>query len=159
MLLLDHRAIHFNFPHQGTALLAAAKCGNIEMVRNLLEEGVGPCDEDALLHAASEEAGMLDILLQAFIERYRHGMKGYGCMAIAKATEERNDALQDVLLRANPYFDRSYYVPQDGWRTPLSVAIQNSRLTIVKKLLDLKVDPNCVILDTLVSAQSAGPFS
>ena len=130
-----------------TALSAAVKNGDLDLVDHLLSIGAHPEDANALCEAFSWGKPMIEKLLTAFKNRYPLGKARYGCDALNIAIRKGDHLMVDLLLQAGIGVN----VPARKYGhllSPLGVAIsrkQTTSLAILQSLLGANGDPNSIV--------------
>lgn len=90
----------YDISSNSTALSAAMKTGDLDLVHFVLEWGADPHDPDALHLAWNQNAAVFDIILGKHVSRYPKGRKGWGA-EILKEAIDRDDfkSFQQILER------------------------------------------------------------
>lgn len=148
-LLLDAGANVNNRETVYTALNAAVRNCDIEMVEYLFSIGADPDDSQALSEALSQGMPMLETLLTKFTRVYPHGKVGYGCGVLSAAIGKADFRLIECLLDAK--IDVNFCFP--AWPgaercNSLGAAIKEENptsLAILRMLLNRNCNPNSIV--------------
>lgn len=142
----DVNAVHRN-AKKGlrTALSAAVKIQDINIVNYLLSVGADPGDPAALLESCERGSEFLRLLLEVFMNRYPNGKRGYFDDALADAVR-RDDIfilkkLRSVMVLKFPGYSQ-HVGSLIGTRL---IASNDVSLRAVRMLLDSGANPDAVI--------------
>jgi ankyrin repeat protein len=147
-----------------TALEAAVRNNDIDMVHYLLGIGADP-DDESLTAAVSGSVQLMQILLTARLSRYQRYPKGYGCGALQNAIRLKNAAMVEILLAnrvdANTIVhqklgDKATFFGENApticyGESALGTAIKMDKsndLWIVRILLRAGADPNSIAIES-----------
>ncbi|KAL8718362.1 MAG: hypothetical protein Q9225_004488 [Loekoesia sp. 1 TL-2023] len=146
-----------------TALWAASKNKDLEMVRKLLELGADPQDQEAI-QAASESATkeVLDLIIEKHSERYRHDYSGIGSTMLKLAIGNRDAQKISRLLQrgANPTIIS--HGTRHGLVNSLGYAILEDKRSSTR-VLDLffsqrRYDPDSIVFTSFEERSRAGAW-
>jgi hypothetical protein len=122
-------------------LAAAIEVGNVEAVKYLLDRGTDPADERATVKAIPRHQMLLELVLQAFSQRYPLGIPEFGGGVLLRVFQTGDMVALDICLKAR--FDVNGFGWDQEYRdvTPLGLAILKmcgggQMLQSIFKLLD-----------------------
>jgi len=97
-----------------TALEAAVRTRNLDLVDLLLKYGAPPCDNGALRAAVLVGCDVVETLLRSALRSPPYGKAGFGIPALQLAIEHKNATIVDLLLRNEVPTHQPYRDPIPG---------------------------------------------
>ena len=132
-----------------TALEAAARNGDIEMARYLLDEGADPNDSRALIEAAYRDKNLFELIFEIYRARYPISRGKLGTTLLARFIEDGDESLVRQILDMGVDADAAIFDSMEKDRTTgFGFAIfrqQDNKDSFLEMFLRKGCNPNSVV--------------